>query len=505
MKSMFNKIITNEEVKFNELERKIFKFVCFIGCTLIRIFLEKYDQKLMGTRDKAKYRHKGYRENTVKTVMGEVTYKRSIYLETVNGKTRYMFLLDETLNIAVEGKISQNLAETALEVVVNSTSYRKAAENLNRSTNETISHEALRNLTVSIGNKIEQKENEEVKLMRKNQLVKGTKEIPALFEETDGLWINLQGKDREIALERQKKECEKKGKTFNSKAKTKTELKLHVMYEGWKKDDSRYETVNKKAMAGIMKPKTIRELRDARVYQKYNVDKIELRVTNGDGAAWTKGTTAKGGIYQKDKFHIYQEITRNVPKEYRNIIEELFVKKEYEKIGEAIEKIKYEVGGEEKAVKKLNGLKTYLSKDLERYQDVLLKQGKKLPKAPEGIEYRDMGTQESQIFSFLKVKFCSGRKSFCVYGANALAKVCVSVKEKEEIFENLERPIPIDRSVEEWIEDIESKIVKSKRKIGISNNFEDLNECKTASLQGAPKFLKEIFKEISFLDMQCSF
>lgn len=290
---------------------------------LIKLFLEKHDRKLMKARDKAKYRHKGYRVNTVKTVMGEVTYKRSIYLETENGKTRYMFLLDEILNIATEGKISQNLAETALEVIVNSTSYRKAAENLNRTTNEVISHETLRNLTVSIGNKIEQKEKEEVKLMKRNQLVKGKKEIPVLFEETDGLWINLQGKE--------------------------------------------------------------------------------------------------------------------------------------------------------------------------------------LPKAPEGIEYRDMGTQESQIFSFLKVKFCSGRKSFSKYGANALAKVCVLIKEKEEIFAKLEKPIPIDRSVEEWIEEIENKIVKSKRKIGINNNFENLSECKTASLQGAPKFLKEIFKEISFLDMQCSF
>ena len=90
-------------------------------------------------------------------------------------------------------------------------------------------------------------------------------------------------------------------------------------------------------MAGIMSPKTIRELRDARVYQMYDVDKIQLRVTNGDGAAWTKGTTAKGGIYQKDNFHIHQEITRDVPKEYRNIIEKLVEKKDYSKIAEAIE------------------------------------------------------------------------------------------------------------------------------------------------------------------------
>ena len=326
-----------------------------------------------------------------------------------------------------------------------------------------------------------------------------------MFEEADGIWINLQGKDREDALERQKKECEKNGKEFNAKAKVKTELKLHVMYEGCRKGDKRHRLVNKKAIAGIMKPKEISELRDARVYQEYDVEKIQLRVTNGDGAAWTKGTRAKGGIYQKDKFHIYQEITRDVPKEYRKIIEELLANKEYNKIARAIEQLKYEVGGEEKAVKKLDKLKSYLSKDLERYDEILEKQGQKVPEAPEGIEYRNMGTQESQIFSFLKVKFCSGRKSFSVNGANSLAKVCVLVKEKEEIYGEIEKEIPIDNSVEEWMEEIESNITKGYRNVGIGKNYENISNCKTSKLSNAPRYIKEIVKEIGFLDMRCSY
>ena len=36
-----------------------------------------------------------------------------------------------------------------------------------------------------------------------------------------------------------------KNKEFNIKMKIKTELKLHVMYEGWKKDDPRHKLVNK--------------------------------------------------------------------------------------------------------------------------------------------------------------------------------------------------------------------------------------------------------------------
>ena len=37
----------------------------------------------------------------------------------------------------------------------------------------------------------------EIKLDSKDKLIPGIKEIPVLFEEADGLWINLQGKDRE--------------------------------------------------------------------------------------------------------------------------------------------------------------------------------------------------------------------------------------------------------------------------------------------------------------------
>ena len=223
----------------------------------------------------------------------------------------------------------------------------------------------------------------------------GLKQITALFEEADGLWINLQGKDRKERLEENKKKCEKENKGFNPKMKVKTELKLHVMYEGWKKDDKRHPLINKQYIAGIMKPK-----------------------------------------------------------EYRNIIEELVKTKQFDKIQTAIEGLKYELGGEYNAVKKLQKLQSYLSSGLERYQDLI-----EVPEAPEGIEYRNMGTQESQIFSKLKKRFCSESKAFSEHGANALAKICV-LSEKFSLKE-LETPIPIDTSVEEWIKEIEEKVKKN--------------------------------------------
>lgn len=495
---MFEEIITSNEIKFNELEKKVFKFVCFFGCLIIRLLLESYDRKLMDARDKKKYRHKGLRGTSVNTVMGEVKFRRVMYEIKEEGVTKTVYLLDEKLHINVEGKISSNLVEKVVEVVPITDSYRKAEKVIEETTNTSLSHEKIRKIIIKIGDKITRREKEERKLFDKKQLIEGQKEITALFEEADGLWINLQGKDRKERLEEKKKKAEKENKEINSKMKIKTELKLHVMYEGWKKDDARHSLVNKQYIAGIMKPKEIAKLRDARVYQQYKEKNIKLRVTNGDGAAWTKGITARGGIYQKDEFHIMQEIVRDVPKEHREKIIELVKAKKYEEIQGTIDRLKYEIGGEEKGVKKLNKLQGYLSKDLGRYQDIV-----EVPEAPEGIEYRNMGTQESQIFSKLEKRFCSGRKAFGLHGANALGKVCV-LNEKFNL-EDIEKEIPIDTSVEEWIKEIERNVKENKTR-HYANSKEDNREIETIK-QGHTeyKFMKEIMKLKKFTEMSCSF
>lgn len=494
---MFEEIIPENEIKFNSLEKKIFKFVCNLGCMILKMLLESYDRKLMKARDTKRYRHKGLRKNTIKTIMGEVEYRRAMYEMEENGIHKTVYLLDEKMHINADGKVSENLIEKVVEVVPITDSYRKAETVIKETTNATISFEWIRKLVVDIGDKITAKEKEERKLLDKGQLVAGLKQITALFEEADGLWINLQGKDRKKRLDENKEKAERENKEFNPKMKIKTEVKLHVMYEGWKKDDRRHSLVNKQYIAGIMKPKEIAKLRDARVFRQYDVEKIKIRVTNGDGAKWTKGTTSKGGFYQKDEFHIMQEIVRDVPKEYREIIKELVIKKEYEKIPSAIEKIKYEIGGEYTAVKKLNKLKSYLSNGLNRYQEVL-----EVPEAPEGIEYRNMGTQESQIFSKLKKRFCSGRKAFGLHGANGLAKVCV-LNEKFSL-EDIETPIPIDTSIEDWIKELEENVRKNK-KIHRTNLKETEGNNNIKNVIVNANFMKEIMKLKSFTEMKCSF
>lgn len=88
-----------------------------------------------------------------------------------------------------------------------------------------------------------------------------------------------------------------------------------------------------------------------------------------------------------------------------------------------------------------------------------------MPEPPKNIEYRDMGTMESQIFSVLKVRLCSGRKAFAKKGASYLSKVCAIYHEnlgKIEL-EKVENEILVDNSVEEWIAEIEENVRRNKK------------------------------------------
>ena len=51
---MFKEMIPENEIKFNNLEKKIFKFVCSFGCLILKLMLEAYDRKLMNARDSKK-------------------------------------------------------------------------------------------------------------------------------------------------------------------------------------------------------------------------------------------------------------------------------------------------------------------------------------------------------------------------------------------------------------------------------------------------------------------
>lgn len=192
---MMKTMITENEVTLKALEKNIYSWICEIGRQFTREFLERYDWMLMEERDKSRYRHKGTRKTTVKTVYGEVFYRRAVY-ETAgeDGTRHYVYLLDEIQELDHVGLISTNMAELLVKGITE-LSYRECASKVSEMTGQTISAMGVWNVIQALGRKVCEEEKQLVREYKKGH-IKGGKEVPVLFEEADGVYAKLQGKDR---------------------------------------------------------------------------------------------------------------------------------------------------------------------------------------------------------------------------------------------------------------------------------------------------------------------
>lgn len=392
---------------FKEIEKEFFEIGCEIARNLMEDFLSKADKELAESRDKSQLRHKGSRKTTVKTLMGEVKYKRTMYKKVKeDGSKEYIYLLDEALRFNTIGLISPNIVEKILENSCEM-SYRGVAKAVSELTNQNISHQGVWDIVQVAGEKQIEIEKQKIKKFERNELC-GEKEVPVLFEEADGLWLSMQGKSRK------------------GSSKGKKELKIGVVYEGWEKrypSSKEYKTVEKTAFAGYAKIDEFKQIREAEIAEKYNTDKIEYRILNGDGASWIRnGHDLETDIFQLDPYHLSQSVIRNVydKKARRHIIRWLKAG-EIEKVFSKIEKLKYECGGVEKEIKKLETLEKYIKRNIDGIVVYKNREGIKLPKAPKGIEYRTLGTMERNVNIF--AKRMKGAKSWSQKGATNLSKI----------------------------------------------------------------------------------
>ena len=361
---MMNLMITENGVTFKDLEKNIYAWVCQIGRQFTQEFLERYDWLLMEGRDRKKYRNKGVRQTTVKTVYGEVTYRRTVY-ETVeeDGTRRFVYLLDETLELANVGLISSNMAELLVKGITE-LSYRECAAKVSEMTGQTISTMGVWNVIQALGEQVCEEEKELAEEYKKGH-IKGEKKSPVLFEEADGVYIRLQGKDRKRM------------------GQDKAELKVGIAYSGWRKTGlDRYTLEDKVAVTGFSKAKEFHEYREAQIAQTFDLDFVEQRILNADGAAWIKMVKNKSTCFQLDPFHRNKAVREKIhhPAAQRAILELL----EEEKIEEVFKYLECYRNSlwEEKEIEETEELIRYYENNREGllpYQS----QGLELPESPE--------------------------------------------------------------------------------------------------------------------------
>lgn len=368
---MMNLMIKENGVTFKELEKNIFAWVCQIGRKFTKEFLERYDRMLMEERDKKKYRNKGVRQTTVKTVYGEVTYQRNVYEVTEeDGTRRFVYLLDETLELNHIGLVSTNMAELLVKGITE-LSYRECASQVSKMTGQTISAMGVWNVIQALGEKVCEEEAELTEEHKKGH-IKGKKEVPVLFEEADGVYIKLQGKDR-------KKEKQDKA-----------EIKIGIAYDGWRRiGPERYALENKVVVAGFSKAKEFQEYREAVIAQEFALDEVSQRILNADGASWIKKVKDKSTCFQLDPFHRNKAVKEKIHEEAaRDAILELLREEEIEEVFRYLEIYRNSLSNEEE-IKDAEELLRYYENNREGllpYQS----QGLELPEPPEGLEYRNV-------------------------------------------------------------------------------------------------------------------
>ena len=376
-----NTILAENLVSFKELEQKIFAFVCELGREITQIMLESYDKELAEGRDKKIYRDKGTRNTSIKTVYGEVSYSRRVYrTKNEEGQVEYIYLLDQAMQMDKIGLISTNLAEK-IALTITESPYRVTADIINETCGQYISPQGVWNLVQRLGERIDEEETHAVQQMNADQ-TKGSKSIPVLFEEMDGVWLHMQD------------EHHKKMK--------KQEMKVFTMYEGWdaeKEKEKRSILVGKTMLAGMEDSNTFHEKREACIRQKYDADEIGQRILNGDGGSWIKESYDVDAIFQLDRYHIYQEIQRKIKdKKAQKEIRDLFETEKIEEMLNYIEVYATSVESPDEKDKESKHARELL-KYLRNNKHGLLpydKQGIKIPEPSEGILYKQMGVQESQ-------------------------------------------------------------------------------------------------------------
>lgn len=446
---MMKTMIAENGVTFKELEKNIYKWICQIGQEFTKEFLERYDQMLMKERDKSRYRHKGLRQTTVKTIYGEVTYSRAIY-EVIedDGTKHFVYLLDETLELENIGLISTNMAELLVKGITEQ-SYRACAAQISETTGQTISAMGVWNVIQALGAKVCEEEKELTQAHKQGK-VHGEKEVPVLFEEADGVYIKLQGKDR------------------RKNGQDKAEMKIGIAYDGWKRTGKdRYELANKVIVAGFAHAKEFHEYREAAIASMFNLDEVRQRILNADGASWIKKVKDKSTCFQLDPYHRNKAIKEKIhDKQAQKDILDLLQEEKIEEVFHYLELYKNSLSedAEIEDAEELTGYYENNREGLLPYQS----QGLELPENPEGLEYRNMGTMENHVWSVIAKRMKHNHTSWSKRGGNHLAKILAKKCSGKlyEVTEKLKHPVFEEEKVEELYGEIlmSAKVPKKEGK-----------------------------------------
>lgn len=473
-------MLSKEKINFKSLEEKTFKEMMKLGREIIQEELREIDNLILKYRDKDTFEPKDIQPTTIKTKLGEIPIARRRYKVVINNEIKCVYLLDKFLEISEFGMYSEGIVEMVTREITKK-SYRETAKTISEDTENGISHTAVRNIVLKLGEKIKKLEEEKIKLYEEGK-IEGEKEMQYIFCEHDGIYIKKQKSKKQNSKKEFKENHFKKKKS--KKKKKGIELKIAVIHEGKEaRYTNDYKLKNKIVVGTVSKAKDLKKIEDATIGTKYKEHTIKNVIINGDGADWT-GSIVEGAkeIFQLDMAHIQKKIYMAVrDEEYLNKMQKVVYTEQAKDIFSLIYNYKEELETENKIgeLEKVKELEEYLrnnEKGLQRYQYKLGYKEEEL----EGIkeELPSLGSEESHMYCICRDRMKKNRTSWSIVGAEALLKVImnkmngtiteiITNKAEKKIKEELASRIPEPKKVKKQRE---SKIVYEGR-YEIANNF----------------------------------
>ena len=473
-------MLSNEKINFKSLEEKTFKEMMKLGRKIIQDELRMLDKLILKYRDKEKFKPKDFQETTLKTKLGEIPIARRRYKMVINGKAKCIYLLDELLEINDFGLYSVGIVEMVTREITKK-SYRETAKTISEDTDNTISHTAVRNIVLKLGEKIKKIEEEKIKLYEEGK-IEGEKEAQYIFFYYYGIYIKKQKSKKHKGKKKIKVKHFKKKK--GKKKKNGIELKIAVIHEGKEpRYTNDYKLKNKIIVGTASKAKELKKIEDATIGTTYKEHTIKNVIINGDGADWT-GNIVEGAkeIFQLDMAHVQKKIYMAVSdEEYLKKMQEIVYTEQAKEIFSLIYNYKVEIEADNKVaeLEKVKELEEYLRNNeegLQRYQYKLGYKEEQLEEHKEDLP--TLGSEESEMYCTCRDRMKKNRTSWCVEGAEALIKVImnkmngtiteiITNKAEKKIKEELASRIPEPKAVKKKKE---NKIIYAGR-YEIANNF----------------------------------
>ena len=419
------------EIKdFQELEKTIYRTVLQFGREIAAKALEGMDEQLLGSRDVSRYRCKGFQKTCIKTIMGPVEFERRVYVDNAAVEGQHcVHLLDEALELNQIGLVTENVCKLAATAACETT-YRSAAKTITETNGLSISAQGVWNIVQKLGEQQKARIERHAELAQHGQGT-GVLETKLLYEENDGIYLKLQGKDRKL---------------YGSDR----EMKVGIAYPGvrWMPCGKTKRRIldNKVAYATFDPVSAFRKAKEGLIASRFNVKGIDLRIVNGDGAQWIQKKNGVKTIPVLDKYHRNKKITECVAdKEFADNLRNLLYAGEIDLLLTVIEAQINSLLPEEnqKEIDKLTELYGYFSENKEALLDPY-QRGIEIPKtyAPGKIHHARLGSMESNIYTLVGNRMKGGRCCWSIRGGDNLALLLTAYHTSglENLFADLPAP-----------------------------------------------------------------